>query len=145
VKYVFVDGKQFEVKPPTQATGPGGPGGRFGRGGPGGPGGQAAAPSGIAAGVWTLNVNSPQGAITITLNLRQEANVVTGDLTSPYGSAPVTEGALNGNELQFGYSLNIQGQQSDVAVRSTIDGNSMRGTMNVHGQQIEFTGTRNPR
>lgn len=148
VKYVFVDGKQFEVKPPTQATGPGGPGGRFGRGGPGGPGGpspQAAASGGIAAGVWTLNVNSPQGAITITLNLRQEANVVTGDLTSPFGSAPVTEGVLNGNELQFGYSLNIQGQQTDVAVKSTIDGNSMRGIMNAHGQQIEFTGTRNPR
>ena len=90
-------------------------------------------------------MNSPQGAITATLNLRQEGNVVTGDVTSPFGSAAVTEGNLNGNELTFGYSLNVQGQQMDVAIRSTIDGNSMRGTMSVMGQQIEFTGTRNPR
>jgi imidazolonepropionase-like amidohydrolase len=141
VKYVFIDGKQFDVKPPA-AGGAAGGGGRFG--GRGAPGGAAPAGAVSAAGVWTLSVNSPQGAMTITLNLRQEGNVVTGDATSPFGTAQVTDGQITGNELRFGYMVTIQGQQVPVTARGIIEGNSIRGTMSVTGQDVEFSGTRAP-
>ncbi len=139
---MFIDGKQFEVKPPAAATGPGGGAGRFG--GRGASGGAPPSNAVSAAGVWTISVNSPQGAITVTLNLRQEGNVVTGDATSPFGTAQVTEGQVTGNELRFGYTVTIQGQQVPVSARGVIEGNSIRGTMSVTGQDVEFTGTRAP-
>ena len=140
VKHVFIDGKQFDVKPPAAAGGAGG--GRFG--GRGGPGAAPTASAVSAAGVWTLSVNSPQGAITVTLNLRQEGNVVTGDATSPFGTAQVTEGQITGNELRFGYMVTIQGQQVPVSARGVVEGNSIRGIMTVTGQDVEFSGTRAP-
>jgi len=146
VKHVFVDGKQYEVKPPapTQA----GPGGRFG--GPGGRpggGGRPGAESSAAvsvAGSWTVTTESPQGPIQLTFNLRQEGNVVTGEVTSPFGTFPLT-GTINGAELTFAFTAKIQDQELPVTGKGAIDGNSIKGTMNAMGQESNFSGTRTPR
>ena len=54
---------------------------------------------------------------------------------------------MNGNELSFNYTINIQGNEIPVSARGTIEGNSIRGTMTATGvgQQSEFSGTRTPR
>ncbi|MEP7270108.1 MAG: amidohydrolase family protein [Acidobacteriota bacterium] len=144
VKYVFIDGRQFEVKLPAPAAG-GQPGGRGpgGRGGPGGPGGGAATP-GIATGGWMVTVAS-LGGIQITLNLQQQGTSLTGNVVSPYGTAQLSDGQVSGNDITFNYTAEFQGNQTPVSGRGTIDGNSMRGTLTLMGQQAEFTGTRTPR
>ncbi len=143
VKYVFVDGRQFEIKPPappaTQAGGRG-PGGR-----PGSGGGGSAASGGIAAGVWTLTVNSPQGPIVLTVNLQQQGNVLTGNVNSPFGTAAIADGQVNGNEITFNYTVEAQGARYAVAGRGTIDVNSIRGTVTFASESMDFTGTRTPR
>jgi hypothetical protein len=144
VKYVFVDGRQFEIKPPaptgTQAGGRG-PGGRPGAGG----GGGSAASGGIAAGVWTLTVNSPQGPLVLTLNLQQQGNALTGNVNSQFGTAAISEGQVNGNEITWSYTVEGQGTKFPVAGRGTIDVNSIRGTITFASTAMDFTGTRTPR
>lgn len=143
VKYVFVDGKQYEVKAPAPAmAGPGGPGGRGGR--PGGPGGGAASIA-AAVGVWTLQINSPQGQMTVTMNIQPGAGGLGGDITSQFGTTRLGDVRLNGNELIFNYTVNAGGNELPIAAQGTIQGDSIRGTMTVLGQQVEFTGARAPR
>lgn len=144
VKYVFVDGRQFEVKPPAPpAAGPGGrgPGGRGA-----GPGGQASATAGgTAAGVWNVNLNAPQGPMNVTLNLTQEGTALRGNVVSPLGTSTIGDGQVSGNEITFNYVVELQGNHIPVSGRATIDGNSIRGVLTFMGQQAEFSGTRTPR
>jgi imidazolonepropionase-like amidohydrolase len=147
VKYVFVDGVQYEVKvpAPAMAGGPGGrgPGGR-GPGGPVGVGGGAAA---VATGSWALQINTPNGPLSATLTLQASGGGLSGEMVSQLGTTKVNDIQLNGNELSFNYTINIQGNEIPVSARGTIEGNSIRGTMNATGigQQSEFSGTRTPR
>jgi imidazolonepropionase-like amidohydrolase len=141
VKYIFIDGKQYEVKPPTVA----GPQGRFGPGGrPGGgrPGAEATALS--VAGTWAVTSESHQGPIQLTFNLKQEGATITGEVSSPFGTFPLT-GTISGNELTFAFTAKIQDQEMPVTGKGTIDGNSIRGTMSAPGQEVNFSGTRTPR
>src|SRR5262249_24657385 len=144
VKFVFVDGRQYEVKAPTPVAG--GPGGRFGGGRPGGGGrgggGDAAAMS--VAGSWSITSESPQGPIQLTFNLKQEGSTISGDVTSPFGTFPLA-GSLNGNELSFAFTAKIQDQEVPVTGKGSIDGNSIRGAMNAMGHDTNFSGTRTPR
>jgi hypothetical protein len=139
IKHVFVDGKPYEVKPPapTQA----GTGGRFGGRG-GRPG--AASPAVSAAGSWSITSESPQGPIQLTFNLKQEGATISGEVTSPFGTFPLS-GTLSGNELSFAFTAKIQDQELPVTGKGSIDGDSIRGSMNAMGQDASFSGTRTPR
>jgi hypothetical protein len=142
IKHVFVDGKPYEVKAPapTQA----GPGGRFGGRG-GRPGAGNSAPSAVsAAGSWSITSESPQGPIQLTFTIKQEDATISGEVASPFGTFPLS-GTLNGNELSFAFTAKIQDQEVPVTGKGSIDGNSIRGSMNAMGQDAGFSGTRTPR
>jgi imidazolonepropionase-like amidohydrolase len=147
VKYVFVDGRQYEVKAEaaTVAAGRGGAGG----GRPGNRGAPSAnpeaAPAITVAGVWTLNAEAPDGSHSSTLNLHQDGNVLSGDIATPMGNATIGAGRLSGNEMSLEFSLTIDGQPTPVSLRGTIQGNSIQGTVTAAGQSFPVTGTRAPR
>src|SRR5262245_10415738 len=147
VKHVFVDGKPYEIKAPTQA-GPAGAGGRFGGRGGGRPGaGSAANPptsAMSAAGSWSITAESPQGPIQLTFNLKQEDSTISGEVTSPFGTFPLS-GSLSGNELSFAFTAKIQDQELPVTGKGSIDGNSIRGSITAMGQDSSFSGARTPR
>src|SRR5215510_2074294 len=133
VKHVFVDGKSYEVKPPAPAQG--GPGGRFGGRG-GRPGAESPAVS--AAGSWAVTSESPQGPIQLTFNIKQEGATISGEVTSPFGTFPLS-GTLSGNELSFAFTAKIQDQELAVTGKGSIDGNSIRGTITAMGNEANFS------
>ena len=139
VKHVFVDGKSYEVKPPAPAQA--GPGGRFGGRG-GRPGAESPALS--AAGSWSVTSESPQGPIQLTFNIKQEGATISGEVTSPFGTFPLS-GTLSGNELSFAFTAKIQDQEFAVTGKGSIDGNSIRGSITAMGNEANFSGTRTPR
>jgi len=148
VKYVFVDGRQYEVKAPEAAPAAAGRGGAGGR--PGGRGAPPAtnteaAPAISVAGVWTLNVEAPDGAHSSTLNLHQDGTVLSGDIATPMGNATIGAGRLTGNEITLEFSLTIEGQPTPVSLKGTIQGNALQGTVSAGGQNFPVTGTRAPR
>ena len=146
IKHVFVDGKYFEIRA-TPAARPGGPGGRGGNfGGPGGPGGGGRGPGGgaMAAGTWELTINAPEGQIQGTLKATQSGSSLNGEITTPFGTAPLKNGAVNGNDVNFSFPLSVQGQQLEVTVTGRINGDSLSGSFAAGGQSSTFTGTRKP-
>ncbi|HEY6399932.1 MAG TPA: amidohydrolase family protein [Blastocatellia bacterium] len=143
VKHVFVDGRPYEIKAPTQA----GPGGRSGgRGGrPGGAGAaDSTSPAVSVAGSWSLTAETSQGPVQLTFNIKQEDSTISGEVTSPFGTFPLS-GSLSGNELSFAFTAKIQDQDVPVTGKGSIDGNSIRGTINAMGQDAGFSGARTPR
>ena len=91
-----------------------------------------------------LTVNSPNGAVESTLNLIQAGTSVSGDIQTPFGPATITSGRIEGNNVTFSYSLDVQGQRLEITTRGKIDGNSISGTMEAGGNSFDFTGMRRP-
>ncbi|MBI1763581.1 MAG: amidohydrolase family protein [Acidobacteria bacterium] len=143
IKHVFVDGKPFEIKAVEPAR-PGGPGGRGGPGGGRGPGGAPNGGAALATGSWELTINAPEGQIQGTLKINQSGSNLSGEITTPFGTAPLKNGVVSGNDVSFGFSLNVQGQQLEVAATAKITGDSISGSFAAEGQSSSFTGTRKP-
>lgn len=147
IKHVFVDGKKFDIKAPESPRQPGNgdrPGGRPG-GRPAGRGGNTeSTESALAGGVWSMTLQTPGNEVSSTMTLQQSGETVTGDVTTPFGTARITQGRINGNSLTLGYTLNFQGQEVPIEARGQIEGNSIRGTMSAMGQSFSFSGTRRP-
>ena len=145
VKHVFVDGKLFDIKAvEAPRGGPGGPGGGRGGGRPGGGGPPVASEAASAAGVWMLTLNSPMGTLPSTLTLQQDGNNLSGDVNSQFGASPITNASVNGNEVKFTYTVNVQGQMFTVTASGKINGNAISGSMNAGDQTFDFSGTKKP-
>ena len=153
IRHVFVDGKYFVPKVPETPQRPGGAlGGRGGRGGaptgaaPNDGGVGESTGSGLAAGSWTLTVNSERGAMQLTATLQQNGDAISGALTLPFGSAPITKGSVKGNEIELEYTVTTpNGQTMNGTMKGKIDGSSISGQMGMMGRNSDFTGTKTPK
>ncbi|MCS6804788.1 MAG: amidohydrolase family protein [Acidobacteriota bacterium] len=126
IKYVFIDGRQFEIKKePSRAT----------------PAGEQ--PPVDATGMWNLTVETPQGAVQVTANVQQSGTTLGGTISSLFGEASISSGSIRGRTVQFAASINIGGQPTKVEFDGTIQGDSINGTVSVSGQgSFPFSGTR---
>jgi imidazolonepropionase-like amidohydrolase len=143
LRYVFIDGKEVELKKPEA------PAGRMGGGRPGGaPGGAAGGVAGSAAAVdaageWSLTVNSPQGETRARLSLRREGGQLLGTLNAPQGTYEIRDAQLTGNELRFSASIQLQSDTVNAVFVATIEGNAMHGTVSIPPLgTFDFSGTR---
>jgi imidazolonepropionase-like amidohydrolase len=135
IKHVFVDGQKFDIKTPENPR----PAGN------GAPTRSAAATGAVqAGGVWSMTLQTPGNAVSSTMTLQQSGEAVTGEVTTPFGTARINQGRISGSTLTLGYTLNFQGQEVPIEARGQIEGNSIRGTMNAMGQSFTFSGTRRP-
>ena len=132
VKFAFVDGRKFDIVEPEPAPAAGA-------------GRQGGAEAASASGRWELSINAPQGAMVLTLTLRQSGTSLTGDIASEMGSAQIAGGTVTGNRISFTISWETPSGTIQVVCTGTIQGDRMSGTMSA-GQMgvFEFSGTRLP-
>lgn len=150
VKHVFIDGNHYEPKAPETPQRPGGAfGGRGGGRGPAGggaPPNQASAEGGLAAGSWVLTVNSPRGEMKLTANLVQNGESVSGEMTLPFGAAPITKGSIKGNDIELEYTVTTpNGQTMNGTLKGKIEGGSISGQLGMMGRNSDFTGAKTPK
>ncbi len=129
VKFVFVDGRRFEIAEPAEPPARGS--------------GSAAQPpeAESISGTWTLTVDSPEGIIPVSMVLQQSGSTVTGTVSSPMGDAQVENGTFSGGKLSF--QLNAGGMS--VSFSGTVEGSRVSGTMNAGSMGImKCTGTKSP-
>ena len=121
VAYVFIDGRPVDLRPPS-----GGPSGRN-----------------PVTGTWNLNVNLGQGEKTVTLNLQQEAERLSGSISGSLGTGEISNASVVGGEVRFTVALEIEGQTKEATFTGTLTGDQIRGTVNIVGLAPgSFTGTR---
>lgn len=123
IAYVFIDGRPVELRPATTA---------------------ASSSATGASGTWTLNINLGEGDVSSTLTLEQQGGRLTGSLQGALGSAEIANASAGAQgEIRFTVPLTIGGQTTEATFTGTVNGNEMRGTVQVVGRSPgSFTGTR---
>ncbi|MGC1485274.1 MAG: amidohydrolase family protein [Candidatus Acidiferrum sp.] len=122
IKMVFVDGERFEIHEPEKPKDP---------------------PKGTLAGKWKLAYTTPEGPEESTLDLDMASDgTLSGTTTSTRGTASIISGYLSADKFSFTINIPIEGNPSDVVFSGTFDGTSLKGTIDVMGYSIEFTGNR---
>jgi hypothetical protein len=93
-------------------------------------------------GEWAFNVTTDQGGGTPTITFKQDGEKLTGKYTGQLGAADLT-GTVKGNEIQFMFTIDAQGQQAPVTYKGTVEKNTMKGTLDIGGMiNGTFTATK---
>jgi hypothetical protein len=122
IKYVFVDGRKFEIKEEAKPKEP---------------------PKGDLTGKWNLSFSTDQGAMQATADLvMSPGGTVSGSVTHPFGTSPVLTGYLSGNSSSITISADPGEGAQEYTFSGTLEGNSMKGHLSGPGFSTEFTGTR---
>ncbi|MCJ7580832.1 MAG: amidohydrolase family protein [Candidatus Aminicenantes bacterium] len=123
VQKIFVDGLSFEVKQPPK---------------------KAESTSLDISGKWKAVVDSPMGAMDMTIEFIQDGSNITGSFTSEMGKWNITDGILNGKELTFSISANIMGESMSMEFSGTVDNESLEGNISVQGENAKLKATKIP-
>jgi hypothetical protein len=91
----------------------------------------AAAQSNVS-GPWEVTIDSPQGAMTLDADLKQDGEALTGMITSPMGNVEI-KGTFKNNELAFSYSVPLQGQNLDITMTGKLAGDTIDGLVAIAG------------
>jgi hypothetical protein len=121
IAYLFIDGRQVDLRPPAPVGQPG-----------------------SGAGTWILNVNLGTGDISVTLMLQQEGERLRGSIQGGLGSADISNASAGqSGDIRFTAPVTIEGQTAEATFTGKVTGNDMQGTVNVVGRTPgSFTGTR---
>ena len=120
VTQVFVDGRMMTVRAPAESN-----------------------VANAASGQWTITATFAEGDRTITLNLRQEGEVLRGSIQGALGSAEISNGSLSADSLRFTVPVTLRETSEEANFTGTLTGNVMRGTIQIIGQPNgTFIGTR---
>jgi hypothetical protein len=99
-----------------------------------------AAPS--LAGKWDLWVNTEQGGVGSTLDLKVEGTKVTGTMVSERGSVPV-QGEVAEGKLKFWITIESNGGSMRIGFNGAPkEDGSLAGTLDTQGYQANWTATR---
>src|SRR5882762_9647573 len=79
------------------------------------------------AGDWDVTVNSPQGANTTLVTLKQDGEKVSGIFKSQQGQLPFEGGTLTGSDLTFTFTVTMQGMQIPITLSGKVEGATMTG------------------
>jgi hypothetical protein len=132
VSNVFVDGRPFEQKPPSERPSTGRPPGT--------------SPSALAqvGGNYSITIEVPGQQLTGTLALTQQAGVLTGSLQTQSGTSPLKDGKVTAEGFSFSATVDLGGSQVEIQVKGTVTGNQLKGTFDSPQGTFPFSGTRNP-
>jgi imidazolonepropionase-like amidohydrolase len=122
IAHVFIDGRPVDLRPP--ATG---------------------GPSRMnLSGMWNVNINLAQRDTSITLNLQQEGDRLTGSISGPLGAGEISNAsATSAGEVRFTVALNVEGQTREATFAGRLLNNEIRGSVTIVGSAPgTFTATR---
>ena len=80
------------------------------------------------SGTWNVEVVTDQGNGTPVFTFEQKGEDLTGHYKGLFGEAPVT-GTIKGNAITFSIKVDVQGQNMTITYSGTVDGDSMKGSI----------------
>jgi hypothetical protein len=91
-------------------------------------------------GNWKLTFETPNGAASPSVVLKQEGEKLTGTYKGRFGESPL-EGAVKGKEIKFTVKVNAQGQEFLLEYAGTVEGDSMKGKVKFGDMgEADFSG-----
>jgi hypothetical protein len=94
------------------------------------------------SGAWDLTIDSPQGANTVTLTLKQDGDKLTGDMSSQMGTTPVA-GTFSGGTVAVTANIDLQGTSLQLGINGKLAADALSGTVKFGDfGEFPFTGKR---
>lgn len=93
----------------------------------------AAAQGANVAGSWDITIESPQGKRDSVLVIKQEGGKLTGAMKSPRGERPLDSVKVDGNDITFVMTANVQGQDMVFTYKGKVEKDSMKGDADFGG------------
>ena len=122
VKFVFVDGRKFEIREPEKPKD---------------------APKGDMSGKWKINFTTPEGAEEATADLSMASDgTLSGSITHSHGTSTISSGWLSADKFSFTFSVNMGPSPTEVTFSGTMEGNTLKGNLTAGDFSTEITGTR---
>ena len=79
-----------------------------------------------AAGKWDCSIETPNGPFNMTFEFAVNGNNLTGSMTNSFGSIPISEGKINGNDLTFVLSFpGMDGGTMTIDYKASVKGDEM--------------------
>jgi hypothetical protein len=95
-----------------------------------------------AAGTWDVNFPTPNGPMSVALNLKKDGEKLSGTIVGPQGDVAV-EGTQKDNAVAVNFSVQTPNGAFAIVMSGKQDGDAIAGTMDFGGQgQAEWTGKR---
>jgi hypothetical protein len=88
------------------------------------------------SGTWEAAMNTPGGPRPFTVLLAQRGDSLTGTVKRASGDSPL-RGTVKGNDVAFQYSIVYNGNPITMAVKATVAGEEMKGSVDIAGQMEE--------
>jgi hypothetical protein len=112
ITHVFIDGRPVDLRPAATT---------------------AAGGASNATGTWTLRVTlQGQSEKSVTLNLRQEGDRLSGSMQGDLGSAQLANASVGaGGDIKFTATVTIEAGTREASFSGTISGNQMNGTVQI--------------
>jgi hypothetical protein len=123
VKFVFVDGRKFEIREEERPKEP---------------------PKGDISGKWKINFTTPEGAQEATADLTMAADgTISGTVTHPHGTSTISSGWLSADKFRITFSVSMgEPGPTEVTFSGTLEGNTLKGNVSAGDFSTDFTATR---
>lgn len=85
-------------------------------------------------GKWTAAMQGRNGqSREMTYNLKTDGGKLTGTVSSPMGEREIEEGKVDGDNISFAMTMNMQGESRKMLYTGKVEGDEIRMTMKVDG------------
>jgi opacity protein-like surface antigen len=89
-------------------------------------------------GKWKANVDTPNGGIELTFDLKADAAKLTGTVGSPMGEQAISDGKVDGDNLSFTVKFNGQNGEFVINYKGKVTGSEMKLTSSFPGREETF-------
>lgn len=104
----------------------------------------AAADAAAFLGGWELGLDTPQGAMTMELMIKESEGKVVGSISAPPvmpNAQEITDISKDGGKLLLKYMLEVQGMQIPAIIALIPDGDKWKANFDFAGGQFVVDGT----
>lgn len=84
------------------------------------------------AGEWNASMNTPGGTREFKVILQVQGDSLSGTVKRPSGDVPL-RGTIKGNAITFSYSIVYGDNPLTLTVVGTVDGDTMKGSIDLGG------------
>jgi hypothetical protein len=90
------------------------------------------------SGKWTAEIAGRNGNTqTVTFDLKADGSTLTGNMATPRGEAPISDGKIDGNNVSFNTVMKMQDNEVTMKYKGVVDGSTIKftRTMNFNGNE----------